>query len=752
MSATLDASRSTALKAEAAAGHFRAIALWLNQPLAPHQLYVQVQAERPGCLYLRVEFEHPPEFEHLSRFICHRIWQLDSPLIEGIHLVMRPIGQTHNQYDRRIRVLTPALRQHPSATSPLPPRLNRPRQSFRPRHLQQRPALKTLRAFMLSGSAVAAFILGCAVEVVLSGSTGPSLPFQRQVTAPFTVSPQEPATEALTVSHPARAEDRPRVVSAALEPVAVIPHEVITNPDPTVTLVFGGDVTLDDLPYRDLTPDQQLLAGVNAYQQADVAMVSLNNPLAIAGTSLEEDFIQRQRPDAINLLKAGGVDIVDLSSENTMTFGAQGLSETLETLDRHGIYRIGAGRHEREARRPEILDVKGQRIAYLSYNQADFAQAYGDIGGINSLVKQNLVEDIRAIRDEVDWLVVNYRWQADLAEEPADWQTNLARLAIDQGADVVIGHHPEQLQGTEIYRGRPIAYSLGDLVFRSTGDQEADETAVLKVSLSDRQMKVELLPVVVHEGQPHQAVGAKADAILQRIQAISQPFPVPMEPVMVLDIRPGVTATPEDAPTAPDGSFVTPAEQTPGTSAPGILEVAPKVTSPSEREQSAPDLDMTDLEEWGPKTGPAEEFAPIPEVESSFPPDPAPTTSVLPTSESAETLSEGQGDADEPVDAESVSEPFPDQKVHEPIEPELPEAISPHGEPLVGPLSLDTTEPEPRVVGIAAPKGLDQSSRSVAHAQLELGLPSTKVFPPAKFNAVLPNLTALADSRPTETP
>ncbi|MDA0268247.1 MAG: CapA family protein, partial [Cyanobacteria bacterium] len=414
MSATLDPSRfATSIKAEAAAGHFRAIALWLNQPLAPHQLYVQVQAEGSGRLYLLVEFERPPECEHLSRFICHRIWQLDSPLIEGIHLVIRPIGQAQASYDRRIRVLTPALRQRQQqaqTASSLPPRL---RQVQKPQRPPFAPPLKTFRALMLSGSAVAAFILGCAIEVILSSGQEPSLPFQREALAPLTTpSETDPSTTALTVSYPARAADRPHVVNAALEPVAVIPHDVLgSSPDPTVTLVFGGDVTLDDLPYRDLNPDQQLLAGVSAYQQADVAMVSLNNPLATAGTSLEEDFIERQRPDAINLLKAGGVDIVDLSSENTMTFGAQGLVETLETLDSHGMYRVGAGRNEREARRPEILDVKGQRIAYLSYNQTDFAQAHGEVGGINTLAKQRLVEDIRAIRQEVDWLGGNYRWQ-----------------------------------------------------------------------------------------------------------------------------------------------------------------------------------------------------------------------------------------------------------------------------------------------------------------------------------------------------
>jgi poly-gamma-glutamate capsule biosynthesis protein CapA/YwtB (metallophosphatase superfamily) len=231
---------------------------------------------------------------------------------------------------------------------------------------------------------------------------------------------------------PARPDDRDPVVNAALEPVAVIAHEQVPYPaDPTITLVFGGEVDLDEVPYTSLT--EQLLAGVDAYQQADVAMVSLNNSLATAATTLDENFIDRQRPDAVALLKQEGIDIVDLAGEDTMAFGEQGLAEALETLDRNGVYRVGAGRDEREARRPEILDVKGQRIAYLSYNQRELVAATGELGGINALDKAALVADIRALRPEVDWLVVNYRWSQDLPEQPADWQTNLARLAIDQG-------------------------------------------------------------------------------------------------------------------------------------------------------------------------------------------------------------------------------------------------------------------------------------------------------------------------------
>jgi hypothetical protein len=680
-------------QALAAAGHFRAIALWLNKPLIPQGFYAQVRSDRPGCLTILVEFQHPPAPETFTRFICHRIWQLNSPLIEGIHLITRPIGSTQMLWEKRVRVVTPARRQRQRTSSasrpPLPPTLKTPRRrpsqkSFAPQQI------KTLRAFMLSGSAVAAFVFGCLIEVILAAGSGPTLPMQKAADPAPIPFPAAPASTALPISYsPPAAEARPArppVVNTATEPVVVIDHRRLPQPtDPTVTLVFGGDVTLQGLPYGSFENDGQLLSGVSVYQEADVAVVSLDTPLATAATSLEEEFIQRQRPDAIALLKAGGVDMVNLASASTLTHGEQGLAETLDTLDSNGIYRIGAGRNEQEARRPEILDVKGQRIAFLSYNQADLRAAHGDIGGVNGLIKQRLIEDIRALRKEVDWLVVNYRWQEELPEKAADWQTNLARLAIDQGADLVVGYHPQQLQGAEVYKGRPIAYSLGDFVF-SDAAQASEDTAMLKVSLRDRQMKVELLPVVVKNSQPQQVGGAEGKAILDKIQLASQGYDAPMAATVVLEASPRNTEMPAPLPDASPSDSNTFVEPSP------ILEQSPLWDEevPSEKEfQVAPapngldnELEMEPipdglLDDWGTKTEPAEpDFIPIP--------------------------AEPQSPALNPVDARP---PVPTAPTPIPVSHQETDAIGPYSEPLIGPLgsrprsgSSPLWEPQTRIL------------------------------------------------------
>ncbi|MEM0982101.1 MAG: CapA family protein, partial [Cyanobacteria bacterium P01_H01_bin.58] len=738
-------SAQTSTKALAAAGQFRAIALWLNTPLIPQGIYVQVMpAKRPGCLLLVVEAERPPAADRLASYLCHLVWQLNSPLIEGVHLLARKVGESSTLWERRVRIMTPALKarlaEKRSSPTTISPTIHRARRARQPHLLQEQ--VKTLRALMLTGSAVAAFVFGCFADVLLSRPSEPTLPLQQRQTSQTETESEQPWTqisspdtdagtvwahhrpvensadewEATSASYVIGARrDRPNVVNGALEPVGVIQHGRLGNPaHDTVTLVFGGDVTLDDLPYSSYDTDEDLLAGVAVYQQADVAMVNLDSPLATAATSLEEEMLNRHRPEAIELLKAGGVDIVNLTSEEVLAFGEQGLTETLETLDRKGVYRVGAGRSEREARRPEVLDVKGQRIAYLSYDRAGDRPAYDSVGGTNTPTQQEIINDIQAIRDEVDWLVVNYRWTEAIPEKPAEFQTNLARMAIDQGADLVIGHHPTQLQGAEIYKGRPIAYSLGDFVFGKTPKAVNAESAVLQVALRDRQMKVDLIPVQVTAGQPQQVSQAEADTILAKVQTASQDFATPMPTSIVLDVQPASLSEPTTAePEQPSFDTHEPSvEPTPAVEAVPLPETPGETTDPFHTLPEGPllnvpldaeeelDIEIEPipdelLENWGPKTGSQGLSGPESTVPHNLQPHlkpmpqpiaPPPAAGIVPTIIPPQPASESETPsptlpADAAVSSEAQSETPPAE-----------ETISPHGEPLIGPLGALPTD------------------------------------------------------------
>jgi poly-gamma-glutamate synthesis protein (capsule biosynthesis protein) len=200
-----------------------------------------------------------------------------------------------------------------------------------------------------------------------------------------------------------------------------------------------------------------------------------------------------------------------------------------------------------EARRPEILEVKGQRIAYFGYYTGEDHQATETTAGTNPALEARIAEDIQAIRDRVDWIIVNFHWGVELSNYPETWQSKLAHFAIDRGADVVVGHHPHVLQGSEIYRGRPIAYSLGNFIFGGNARSDYD-TAVLKVSVREKQMKVEFLPVEVRKYQPKIVQGERGDRIMAEIAMFSNIFEQAMTSPMILDAKSSeVIADPENS-------------------------------------------------------------------------------------------------------------------------------------------------------------------------------------------------------------
>ena len=235
--------------------------------------------------------------------------------------------------------------------------------------------------------------------------------------------------------------------------------------------------------------------------------------------------------------------------------------------------------------------------------------------------------------------MVNFRWVDHLEETPNSVQTNLARFAIDQGADLVVGYHPTVIQGGEIYKGRPIAYSLGDFVFKPDQPLEDQDSAMLKVALHEDQMQVEFVPVRIRDSRPHTLGGEAGHALLGRIQRASSQFDTPLQPSVVLDLKAPAVSAPESL--DPNSPFVTPeAEDTLMLDAPASEAATPdaKADTPSDpaaedspavapdtlempMPEGVPNLDLQqihqNLQEWGPKLSPKDqEFQPVPQNRS----------------------------------------------------------------------------------------------------------------------------------------
>ncbi len=534
----------------ARSGNFQALNYWIDSLLRPEGIYARVEEAQAGCVQILVEFQR--DFasdttllgstlrEGVVKFICHQLWRLNSPAVEGVRIHARLAGEPEILWKQSVRIVTPA---------------NRDRRRYRSLLVVDWVKFKTYRSLLLIGSSVASFVLGCWVTYQ-----------EALVLRSFSIASGQQQAALMSGSPPKRAD----TVQAALETLPVVQHKQVANPyDKTVTLMFGGNVNLLDAFSQVANRGYDwAFANMEEYRKADVAMVNLENPLTRSTLGKSKKQLNfKADPELVKVLTAGGVDIVNLANNHAMDYEEPGLVETINTLNNAGIQSVGAGRDIKEARRPDIIEVKGQRIAYLGYYDSDLQAADNGKAGTNSRRNNRVAEDIRALKGQVDWIIVNYHWGVELADYPGDWQIDLARFTIDQGADLVVGHHPHVLQGAEVYKGRPIVYSLGNFIFGGNARSDYD-TAVLKVSLKDRNMKVEFLPVEVKKFQPKVVEGAAGDRILKRVEQISSIFDKPMRSQIVLE-------SPLSAP-----AQKTPNSQLPGATTNGTQQPQPNSPFP----------------------------------------------------------------------------------------------------------------------------------------------------------------------------
>jgi len=148
---------------------------------------------------------------------------------------------------------------------------------------------------------------------------------------------------------------------------------------------------------------------------------------------------------------------------------------------------IGAGNNEEEAHRPKVFEIKGIKIAFLAYNDSDVVplsyEAIKDHPGTAFMKKGKMQEDVKKTKAISDYLIVSMHSGTEYAKAPNQRQINFAHEAIDAGADLVIGHHPHVIQGTEEYKGKYIIYSLGNFVFDQMWSKATREGLVTKIKI-----------------------------------------------------------------------------------------------------------------------------------------------------------------------------------------------------------------------------------------------------------------------------
>ena len=258
---------------------------------------------------------------------------------------------------------------------------------------------------------------------------------------------------------PGAVKDQPAAHTAESATGAYHGNRAAPGSDPVqVTLTFGGDCTFGrgkDFSYRgsfdemyDLKGASYFFSGIREFFTDDLTMVNFEGTLTHAAVPAVKTFVFKGRPEYAQLLSAGSIDIVTVANNHSRDYLKEGFQGTIQNLSKY----VTVSGYERMP----IVTVKGVKIGFASNVGWTFGESQ------KSFIK-NATESLRAAG--ADLVIFNYHWGTEGSHHSNAIQQAIAHYCIDRGADLVIGHHPHVAQETETYKGKQIAYSLGNLVF-----------------------------------------------------------------------------------------------------------------------------------------------------------------------------------------------------------------------------------------------------------------------------------------------
>lgn len=256
------------------------------------------------------------------------------------------------------------------------------------------------------------------------------------------------------------------------------------------------------------------------FAQDDLTIVNMEGTLTEETTREPKQFAFKGDAEYAKILTAGAVEAANLANNHSFDYGKKSYEDTITALEAEGISSFG---YERTA----VMDIKGVKVGLAGvYELAEHIDC-----------KQDLLDNIASLKEQgAQIIIVSFHWGQEKENVPSDVQVELAHAAVDNGADLVLGHHPHVLQGIEEYKGKNIVYSLGNFCFGGNSAPSDMDTMIFQQTFIVKDGKLQednvtnILPCKIssayEEGynnyQPILAEGEQKEKIFERLSEYSQ--------------------------------------------------------------------------------------------------------------------------------------------------------------------------------------------------------------------------------------
>ncbi|WP_287487488.1 CapA family protein [Blautia sp.] len=311
-------------------------------------------------------------------------------------------------------------------------------------------------------------------------------------------------------------------------------QEETTTPEPTaesvsITVSMVGDCTLGtDVNFDQSTSFDAFYQMKNdpgyffqnvkdIFTADDLTVANMEGTLTTSNDRQQKTFAFKGDPSYTEILTRGGVEATNLANNHSHDYGDQSYEDTIQYLEAAGITTFG---YDRTA----VMDVKGIKVGLIGiYELKD---------GLGR--QQQVIDTIQEVKDQgAQVIIVSFHWGTEKSNVPDDIQKTLAHLAVDQGADLVVGHHPHVLQGIEKYQGKNIVYSLGNFCFGGNKNPSDKDTMIFQQTFTVENGELveddvtNIIPCSLssesgyNNYQPMVLEGSEKERVLQKIEEFS---------------------------------------------------------------------------------------------------------------------------------------------------------------------------------------------------------------------------------------
>lgn len=299
----------------------------------------------------------------------------------------------------------------------------------------------------------------------------------------------------------------------------------------SITISAAGDCTLGTDEYFDPSTSLNAYYDSNGpayffqnvksiFEADDLTIVNMEGTLTEETARQDKTYAFKGPAEYTQILTDGDVEAANLANNHSHDYGDKSYTDTIAALDAAGITNFG---YDRTA----VMDVNGVKVGLVG--TYELAEGMG--------CEDEMISNIKSVEDQgAQIVIVSFHWGIERENYPTENQVNLAHSAIDNGADLVLGHHPHVLEGIEVYNGKNIVYSLGNFCFGGNSNPSDKDTMIFQQTFTVQDGELvednvtNIIPCSISSDssynnyQPTPLEGDEADRVKGRIDEYSSGF------------------------------------------------------------------------------------------------------------------------------------------------------------------------------------------------------------------------------------